>query len=161
MQKIDPFQIFDIIPSYMIDKPQLKRKYQQYQQKYHTDRCPTGDCNKIQKINCAYTILQDDVQRATYLLKDIKYKKDSMEELMEQLEFGEKKDNYISTKDVSALQKMQETIVNKLTRLGQDFQIAFEQRKLNEAQGLLGKMHFYDQQKQQIKEAIIQVQDLK
>ena len=38
------------------------------QRAYHPDKCCNGDCSKIEKVNKAYETLNNDIERANYLI---------------------------------------------------------------------------------------------
>ncbi|HAG52446.1 MAG TPA: Fe-S protein assembly co-chaperone HscB [Alphaproteobacteria bacterium] len=68
------FDLFNLKPTYQLDKDALQSTYLQLQKKYHPDNCDSVEdqlqsVEKVIEINTAYDVLSDNVKLLEYYLK--------------------------------------------------------------------------------------------
>ena len=79
LASVDYYSLFSLPPSFVIEKPLLKRRFLEWQGKVHPDRVHASTDNERQKqyaaswsalVNEAYKTLNTDILRAEYLLRN-------------------------------------------------------------------------------------------
>lgn len=151
------FQLFDLPPSFSVDKLVLAERQRQLQKAVHPDRFATADerqqrlaVQMAAQVNQAFEVLSSPVKRGDYLLElsglDTNfdsYTHQDMEFLMEQMALRDSMDELKSMAEPeSALDELVAKVDRLDQNLQQEFAQEFERGDLDSAKGSLAKMHF-------------------
>ena len=144
--EIDSFKIFNLKYNYLINQDDLEIVYYSLQSKLHPDKFINCMENEIlfsqihsSNLNNAYQILTDTVKRADELLKCLGLKLESSNSfndvnvLAEVMELQEELEN-ITNEEQKKFFK--EKILNKVNKIEEKLNVAFNNRKLDEAESL-------------------------
>lgn len=144
--EIDSFKIFNLKYDYLINLDDLEIAYYLLQSKLHPDKFINGMENEVlfsqihsSNLNNAYQILTDIVKRADELLKCLGLKLESNNSfndvgvLAEVMELQEELENITN---VEQKKTFKEKILNKVNKIEDKLNEAFNNRKLDEAESL-------------------------
>ncbi len=118
------FELFDLEPSYAIDAQALEQSYRDLQSLIHPDRyAQAGDAERrasmqiTTRVNEAYRVLKDPVQRAKHLLElhgvDVQFETNTQmptDFLLQQLETREELEGAAAKKDFSFLDNLRKKL---------------------------------------------------
>src|SRR5919108_2392604 len=111
------FELFGLPPAFALDGEALERSYREIQSRVHPDRfAHAGDAERraslqwTTRVNEAYRVLKDPVQRARHILElhgvDVAFETDTAmppDFLMQQMELREALESAVDSKDPSRL----------------------------------------------------------
>lgn len=158
----DPFYIYALEPSFIIDEKELEQKYFALQMQFHPDKFVTkSDKEKMiasqisMNINEAYQLLKDPIARADYLLTqkglasihDEEQHQASPVLLMEQMEKRLQLENARDAETLTNLYKQGKAALTGIMHL---IQKAFENNELEEAQQQLLRLQYEQKFLQQV-----------
>src|SRR3954470_23143809 len=120
------FELFGLQPAFKLDTEALERAYREIQSQVHPDRyAHAGDAERraslqwTTRVNEAYRVLKNPVQRASHLLSlhgvDVGFETNTAmraQFLMQQMELRESLEEAITRKDAKALASLQSTLEN-------------------------------------------------
>jgi len=110
------FELFDLAPTYQLDRDELQRRYRQLQQTLHPDRfARAGEREKLRalqktsQLNDAYQTLRKPLTRAEYLLSlagiDLRHEQQTIRDpefLMAQMAWRERLEELAALTDIEA-----------------------------------------------------------
>ncbi|WP_438863586.1 co-chaperone HscB [Neptunicella sp.] len=122
------FELFNLPAQFDLDLTQLSVSYQKLQQLTHPDKFATASdqqrflsVQKNAQLNDAYQILKSPLLRAEYLLElkgmDLKHETSTMQDgtfLMQQMEWREQLEDIQHSKDLDALEDMDDEISQQI-----------------------------------------------
>lgn len=134
------FELFDLTPQFELDLSQLAKTYQHLQQLTHPDKFATASeqqrllaVQKNAQVNDAYQVLKSPLLRAEYLLElrglDLKHETSTLQDgafLMQQMEWREQLEDIAASKDVDALEEMDDEIATEIKQQLQRVQKGLE-----------------------------------
>lgn len=145
---ITPFELFDITPSFTVDKLQIEQKYLSLQKKLHPDNFVTKPPSEQMyamsagaNLNDAYEILMDNVKLSCQLLEingfnDVLSGKPSVQLMTEQFELREMLD------EVDSLETLQQQVAKKVDICYKKITEAFANNNNEEAAEKTIELHF-------------------
>ncbi len=153
------FELFHILPNFVIDLNTLEKTYQIQVAQQHPDKFATKSnkekmiaMQNTSLINTAFDTLQSPLLRATYLLElqgiNAFNEKDTNMDvsfLMNQIELRELLEEIKITKNKVALDNFIKDITNKIKRNIYKIQISFERNILDSVKKLVRELKFYMQ----------------
>ena len=118
------FDLFGLQPAFAVDEKRLERAYREIQSRVHPDRyAHAGDAERraslqwTTRVNEAYRTLKNPVQRASHLLElqgvDVAFETNTAmpaDFLTDQLELREALEDASGSKDLGALERLQQRI---------------------------------------------------
>jgi molecular chaperone HscB len=153
------FELFGLAPSYGLDKEVLEKAYRELQARVHPDRfAHAGDAERraslqwTTRVNEAYRILKDPVQRGRHLLElhgvDVAFETNTQmptEFLMQQLELREELESATGKRDFSRLDSLRSGLRVQKKDLEQSIGQAIDRNKdYAGAAELVRKLMFLD-----------------
>jgi molecular chaperone HscB len=159
------FELFGLVPAFVLDLPQLDAAYRDIQSKVHPDRfAHAGDAERLAsmqmttRVNEAHRILQSPVQRAKYLLElngvDVGFETNTAmpaEFLMEQMELREALEG---ARDADALGVLEKILAGKKRSIeAQIARFIDAARDYGAAAGPVRKLMFLDRLDEEINAA--------
>jgi molecular chaperone HscB len=150
------FDLFGLAPAYALETDALERSYREIQSRVHPDRfAHAGDAERraslqwTTRVNEAYRILKDPVQRARHLLElhgvDVAFETNTAmpaDFLMQQMELRESLEE---AKSPAALDEMRQSLHGQRTQLERQVGEAIDVKKdYAGAAGLVRKLQFLD-----------------
>lgn len=168
------FELFEVPVTYDVDLDQVKQHYRELQKAVHPDKfVNASDLEKrisMQQtswINEAFNTLQQPVERAIYLLKligvDLNMENETTMDdvfLMEQMEMREALSTVQSKEDpLAELDKFSREIKNKMKTMMEEFSVAYENNRLDDAKELIRKMQFMQKAKKEVDELSAKIED--
>ena len=137
------FELFGLQPAFALDSEALERAYREIQSQVHPDRfAHAGDAERraslqwTTRVNEAYRMLKNPVQRASHLLSlhgvDVAFETNTaMPEnfLMQQMELREALEDAVATKNLPALASLQSKIESDKGALERQIAAAIDGRK--------------------------------
>jgi molecular chaperone HscB len=150
------FDLFGLAPAYALETDALERSYREIQSRVHPDRfAHAGDAERraslqwTTRVNEAYRILKDPVQRARHLLElhgvDVAFETNTAmppDFLMQQMELRESLEE---AKSPAALDEMRQSLHGQRTELEGQIGEAIDAKKdYAGAAGLVRKLQFLD-----------------
>ena len=159
------FELFGLAPAFAVEGEALERSYREIQSKVHPDRfAHAGDAERraslqwTTRVNEAYRVLKDPVQRAKHLLElngvDVAFETNTAmpaEFLMQQMELRETLEE---SKDAAALDALRGDLRKQKKNLQAAIAEAIDSRKdYNAAAGLVRKLQFLDRLDEEIDSA--------
>ncbi len=153
------FELFGLAPAYALDTDALERSYRDIQSKVHPDRfAQAGDAERraslqwTTRVNEAYRVLKDPVQRASHLLElhgvDVAFETNTAmppEFLVQQMELRETLEEAAGTKNGTALDDMRKRLSEQKTQIEKQIADSIDQRKdYPGAAALVRKLQFLD-----------------
>jgi len=159
------FELFGLAPAFAVEGEALERSYREIQSKVHPDRfAHAGDAERraslqwTTRVNEAYRVLKDPVQRAKHLLElngvDVAFETNTAmpaEFLMQQMELRETLEE---SKDAAALDALRGDLRKQKKNLQAAIGEAIDSRKdYNAAAGLVRKLQFLDRLDEEIDSA--------
>jgi molecular chaperone HscB len=164
------FDLFGLSPQFSIEGEALERSYRDIQSKVHPDRfAHAGDAERraslqwTTRVNEAYRVLKDPVQRARHLLElngvDVAFETNTSmpaDFLMQQMELRETLEGAKDAARLDALRSdLREQKQNLQTAIGE----AIDSRKdYNAAAGLVRKLQFLDRLDEEIDSAYEEIE---
>ncbi|HEX6268133.1 MAG TPA: Fe-S protein assembly co-chaperone HscB, partial [Burkholderiales bacterium] len=114
------FELFGLSPAFRLDREALEKAYREIQSQVHPDRfAHAGDAERraslqwTTRVNEAYRVLKDPVQRARHILElhglDVAFETDTRmpaDFLGQQLELREELERAVGSKDAAALDRL-------------------------------------------------------
>ena len=159
------FELFGLAPAFALEGEALERSYREIQSKVHPDRfAHAGDAERraslqwTTRVNEAYRVLKDPVQRAKHLLElngvDVAFETNTAmppEFLIQQMELRETLEE---SKDAAALDALRGDLRKQKKNLQTAIAEAIDSRKdYNAAAGLVRKLQFLDRLDEEIDSA--------
>jgi molecular chaperone HscB len=156
------FDLFGLPPSYSIEEEALERSYREIQSKVHPDRfAHAGDAERraslqwTTRVNEAYRILKDPVQRARHILElhgvDVAFETNTAmpkDFLMQQMELREALEN---ARDAAALDALRKDLLKEKSSLEREIGESIDKRQdYAGAAGLVRKLQFLDRLDEEI-----------
>ena len=150
------FELFGLAPAFAVESEALERSYREIQSRVHPDRfAHAGDAERraslqwTTRVNEAYRILKDPVQRARHILElhgvDVAFETNTAmppEFLMQQMELRETLE---SAKDAAALDALRRDLHKSRELLEKQIGEAIDEKKdYAGAAGLVRKLQFLD-----------------
>jgi molecular chaperone HscB len=150
------FELFGLAPAFAVEGEALERSYREIQSRVHPDRfAHAGDAERraslqwTTRVNEAYRVLKDPVQRARHLLElqgvDVAFETDTKmppDFLMQQMELREALEN---AKDSAALDALRKDLVHEKSLMEKQIGEAIDKNKdYAGAAGLVRKLQFLD-----------------
>ena len=150
------FDLFGLAPAYALETEALERSYREIQSRVHPDRfAHAGDAERraslqwTTRVNEAYRVLKDPVQRAKHLLElhgvDVAFETNTAmppDFLVQQMELREALEE---AKDSAKLDELRSRLRESRTVLQQEIAQAIDERKdYAGAAGLVRKLQFLD-----------------
>ena len=150
------FDLFGLAPAYALETEALERSYREIQSRVHPDRfARAGDAERraslqwTTRVNEAYRVLKDPVQRAKHLLElhsvDVAFETNTAmppDFLVQQMELREALEE---AKDSAKLDELRSRLRESRTVLQQEIAQAIDERKdYAGAAGLVRKLQFLD-----------------
>jgi molecular chaperone HscB len=155
----DHFELFGLQPAFALDSEALERAYREIQSQVHPDRyAHAGDAERraslqwTTRVNEAYRVLKNPVQRASHLLSlhgvDVAFETNtSMPQsfLMQQMELRESLEDAVATKNLPALASLQSTLDDDKRTLERQIGAAIDEKKdYAHAAGLVRELQFLE-----------------
>ena len=162
------FELFGLQPAFAIEAEALERSYREIQSEVHPDRfAHAGDAERraslqwTTRVNEAYRILKNPVQRASHILAlhgvDVAFETNTAMPsafLMQQLELREAIENAASHKDVKSLEKLGNRLAADKQVLEAKIAEAIDVRKdYGSAAGLVRELQFLERLEAEIDSA--------
>jgi len=153
------FDLFGLAPAYALETDALERSYREIQSRVHPDRfAHAGDAERraslqwTTRVNEAYRILKDPVQRARHLLElqgvDVAFETNTAmpaDFLMQQMELRESLEEATAKKDSSRLDLLRKNLGKSRLSLQQQIAEAIDAKKdYRGAADLVRKLQFLD-----------------
>jgi molecular chaperone HscB len=153
------FELFGLAPAFRLNGEALEQAYREIQSRVHPDRfAHAGDAERraslqwTTRVNEAYRILKDPVQRAKHILElhgvDVAFETNTQmptDFLMQQLELREELERAAAGKDAGALDALRATLRSSKKSLEQQLEEAIDLRNAYAAAaGLVRKLMFLD-----------------
>jgi molecular chaperone HscB len=150
------FELFGLAPAFAVEGEALERSYREIQSRVHPDRfAHAGDAERraslqwTTRVNEAYRVLKDPVQRARHLLElqgvDVAFETDTKmppDFLMQQMELREALEE---ARDAAALDALRKNLVEEKGTMERAIAEAIDARKdYAAAAGLVRKLQFLD-----------------
>jgi len=150
------FELFGLSPAFGLETEALERSYREIQSRVHPDRfAHAGDAERraslqwTTRVNEAYRVLKDPVQRAKHLLElhgvDVAFETNTAmppDFLMQQMELRETLDE---ARDASALDRLRGDLLEQKRSLEKAIAGAIDDKKdYVRAAGLVRKLQFLD-----------------
>jgi molecular chaperone HscB len=164
------FDLFGLTPTFSIEGEALERSYREIQSKVHPDRfAHAGDAERraslqwTTRVNEAYRILKDPVQRARHILElhgvDVAFETNTAmpsDFLMQQMELREALDE---AKTPAALDEMRKRLRQEKARMEKQIAEAIDSKKdYAGAAGLVRKLQFLDRMDEEIDSAYEEIE---
>jgi molecular chaperone HscB len=164
------FDLFGLSPTFLIEGEALERSYREIQSKVHPDRfAHAGDAERraslqwTTRVNEAYRVLKDPVQRARHILElhgvDVAFETNTAmppDFLMQQMELREALED---AKTAEALDALRKTLFDEKSSLQRQIGEAIDQKKdYAVATGLVRKLQFLDRFGEEIDSAYEEVE---
>ena len=164
------FELFGLPPAFAVEADALERSYRDIQSKVHPDRfAHAGDAERraslqwTTRVNEAYRILKDPVQRAKHLLElhgvDVAFETNTAmppEFLMQQMELRETLEE---AKDASSLDTLRADLKKQRNQLEKAIAEAIDAKKdYSAASGLVRKLQFLHRLDEEIDSAYERVE---
>ena len=162
------FELFGLDPAFGLDKQMLDTAYREIQSRVHPDRfAHAGDAERrasmqwTTRVNEAYRILRNPVQRAKHILElqgvDVEFETNTQmptDFLLQQLELREELEAATAKKDAAGLDALQNRLRGEKDLLeAQIGQALDEKRDFEGAAGQVRKLMFLDRLDAEIDEA--------
>ncbi|HEX2651875.1 MAG TPA: Fe-S protein assembly co-chaperone HscB [Burkholderiales bacterium] len=158
------FELFGLPAQFALDLERLDRGYRDIQAKVHPDRfAHAGDAERrasmqmTTRVNEAYRVLKDPLQRAIHLLElngvDVAFETDTAmpkEFLMRQMEMRERLEE---AKSSAALASILEDLNREKKEIEQQLTVQFDARDFQGARTLVRKLMFFDRLAEEVDEA--------
>jgi molecular chaperone HscB len=153
------FELFGLAPAFRLNGEALEQAYREIQSRVHPDRfAHAGDAERraslqwTTRVNEAYRILKDPVQRAKHILElhgvDVAFETNTQmptDFLMQQLELREELERAAAGKDAGALDALRATLRSSKKSLERQLEEAIDLRNAYAAAaGLVRKLMFLD-----------------
>jgi molecular chaperone HscB len=153
------FELFGLAPAFALDAGALERSYRDIQSQVHPDRfAHAGDAERraslqwTTRVNEAYRILKDPVQRAKHILDlhgvDVAFETNTQmptDFLLQQLELRQELESAVAKKDGSALDALRRALANSKKLLERQIGEAIDSRNDHGgAADLVRKLMFLD-----------------
>jgi len=137
------FELFGLAPAFALDRVALERSYRDIQSRVHPDRfASAGDAERraslqwTTRVNEAYRVLTDPVQRAKHILElrgvDVAFETNTQmptDFLMQQLELREELEGAVRKKDAAALDGLRSGLSESRALLENQIAEAIDARK--------------------------------
>lgn len=151
------FELFGLNPAFALDAEALEASYREIQSRVHPDRfAHAGDAERraslqwTTRVNEAYRTLKSPVQRASHLLSlhgvDVAFETNTAmpaQFLMHQMELREALEGAVETKDLPALESLQQKLDADKASLASQIASAIDEKKDYErAAGLVRELQF-------------------
>jgi molecular chaperone HscB len=151
------FELFGLSPAFLLDKDALQTAYREIQSRVHPDRfAHAGDAERraslqwTTRVNEAYRVLQDPVQRAKHILElngvDVGFETDTKmptDFLLQQLEMREELEAAMGRKDASFLDSLKARLAVQRNTFEAQIGESIDARKdYSGAAGLVRKLMF-------------------
>jgi molecular chaperone HscB len=164
------FDLFGLTPTFSIEGEALERSYREIQSKVHPDRfAHAGDAERraslqwTTRVNEAYRILKDPVQRARHILElhgvDVAFETNTAmpsDFLMQQMELREALDE---AKTPAALDEMRKRLRQEKARMEKQIAEAIDSKQdYAGAAGLVRKLQFLDRMDEEIDSAYEEIE---
>ena len=159
------FDLFGLAPAYALETDALERSYREIQSRVHPDRfAHAGDAERraslqwTTRVNEAYRVLKDPVQRARHLLElqgvDVAFETNTAmppDFLMQQMELRESLEEAAAKKDSSRLDLLRKNLGKSRLSLQQEIAETIDAKKdYAAAAGLVRKLQFLDRLDEEI-----------
>ena len=153
------FELFGLAPAFKLDRLALERSYREIQSRVHPDRyASAGDAERraslqwTTRVNEAYRVLTDAVQRAKHILElrgvDVAFETNTQmptDFLMQQLELREELEGAVRKKDAAALDGLRSRLSRSKAVLENQIEDAIDARQdYAGAADLVRKLMFLD-----------------
>jgi molecular chaperone HscB len=153
------FELFGLAPAFGLEAEALERSYRDIQSQVHPDRfAHAGDAERraslqwTTRVNEAYRMLKDPVQRAKHLLElhgvDVAFETNTAmpsDFLMQQMKLRESVEEAVGKKDPSSLDALRKDLNKARQSLQQQISDAIDAKKdYPGAAGLVRKLQFLD-----------------
>ena len=167
------FELFGLAPAFALDRVALERSYRDIQSRVHPDRfASAGDAERraslqwTTRVNEAYRVLTDPVQRAKHILElhgvDVAFETNTQmptDFLMQQLELREELEGAVRKKDAAALDGLRCGLSESRALLGNEIAEAIDVRKdYAGAADLVRKLMFLDRLHEEVGAAYEEVE---
>ncbi|HEX6321919.1 MAG TPA: Fe-S protein assembly co-chaperone HscB [Burkholderiales bacterium] len=167
------FELFGLAPAFALDRQALERSYREIQSRVHPDRfASAGDAERraslqwTTRVNEAYRVLTDPVQRAKHILElhgvDVAFETNTQmptDFLMQQLELREELEGAVAGKDAAALDGLRAGLSKSKALLENEIAEAIDARKdYAGAADLVRKLMFLDRLDQEVGAAYEEVE---
>ena len=162
------FELFGLTPAFSLDAEALETAYREIQSRVHPDRfAHAGDAERraslqwTTRVNEAYRALKSAVQRASHILSlhgvDVAFETNTAmpaQFLMHQMELREALENAVETKDLPALESLQNKLDADKRSLETQIAAAIDQKKdYGAAAGLVRELQFLEKLEAEIDSA--------
>jgi len=167
------FDLFGLPPAFALDKEALEKAYREIQSQVHPDRfAHAGDAERraslqwTTRVNEAYRILKDPVQRAKHILElhgvDVEFETNTQmptDFLLQQLELREELEAAQQKKDASLLDALKKSLEGQKQLLESEIGNAIDQKKnYAGAAGPVRKLMFLDRLDSEIDSAYEEIE---
>ena len=167
------FELFGLAPAFALDPQALERTYRDIQSRVHPDRfASAGDAERraslqwTTRVNEAYRVLTDPVQRAKHILElhgvDVAFETNTQmptDFLMQQLELREELEGAVRKKDAAALDGLRCGLSKSKSLLENEIEEAIDARKdYARAADLVRKLMFLDRLDEEVGAAYEEVE---
>ena len=167
------FELFGLPPAFGLDKQALEKAYREIQSRVHPDRfAHAGDAERraslqwTTRVNEAYRVLKDPVQRAKHILElhgvDVAFETNThmpSDFLLQQLELREELEAALRKKDASRLDALRTALYGQTCVLEGQIGDAIDRKKdFEEAAGQVRKLMFLDRLDAEIDEAYEEIE---
>ena len=161
LMQLDPadnyFELFGIPLGFKVEPERIESKYRELQSLLHPDRYATAGAREKRLalqgaalVNQAYAVLNDDCERAAYLLElegiEFNDEPDTLDEpdfLMEQMELRETLEQAVAAAvPDDALEQLEKDVVSRMSGLSDRFRHAYASGDFPAARGWVLKMKF-------------------
>lgn len=168
------FEIFDVPVAFSYDEDAVRQRYRELQKALHPDNYVSSSAQEKRismqhtaRINEAYNVLKNPVDRALYMLSlrgvDINFETETTMDatfLMEQLEMREALEAVHQNDDPLAhLDDLGADVANRMSDLMVGFSDLYQADEFEQARELIRKMQFMQKARQEISESVARIED--